>query len=720
VGRARSGDPEGVEPAAIVERLREELPGADLSILEPAAEAAGNLGQERRARAAALAEVAARISLDPMTAAAALAVGAGVVDPVKARAMAGAEVALLVESFGGLSKLERVRDPEAQARYLRPMLVSMAGDVRVVVLKLAEVCLRLREAVRGRNSSRMAGLARQALVLHAPLAHRLGVAWLKSELEDLGFAVLESKKHADLRQKLDRTRRERDQKMEEVRRDLLRALAGHQPPLKGHVYGRLKHLFSIQRKLEAQKIHFEQVMDIVAFRILLDTKDQCYAALGVIHGMWVPVLGRFKDWIAMPKANGYRSLHTTVLHPKSGRIEIQIRTNEMHRIAEEGLAAHWRYKEGKSGGNGPSPAGRDVEGLPWLSRLVSEMDEAAAAGPQEAVAAVENGLLPEVVYVFTPQGDLRELPADSTPVDFAYSIHSEVGGHCVGAKIDGRIVKLNYVLQNGDQVEIQTHKHQKPREDWLNFVRTPRARQKIRQHISSERRSRAREVGQEAIDKALRGTGHTLARLLKKGEAAAALEATRYRSLDELILAVGYGKITAEQAVKLLLPDESAAVADPARSAEEAAVREGRKPGLKLGGLDDLLVRYARCCNPAAGDDVVGFITRGRGVTVHRSDCKRLADLEPARRIDVYWDMGKSRKRQATIAIRSHNRIGMLANVSKVFQEAGIDIISSSSRVAVNQRADLSFTVSAPNAVVLNGALKKIRRIGGVISASRK
>ncbi|NOZ85776.1 MAG: bifunctional (p)ppGpp synthetase/guanosine-3',5'-bis(diphosphate) 3'-pyrophosphohydrolase [Deltaproteobacteria bacterium] len=706
---------------ALVKRLEGNGSTQGLKALNKIISMVANKGGEKLHRAVKAADYAVRVTLDSTTAAAAAAYAGGCTDQSVLDEPDKTIISELVGKLEGLSKLEKVRDPEAQAGELRRMLVAMAGDARVVVLKLVDVLVELEAAGKARKKKNKAEIESQAkltLVLYAPLAHRLGVAWLKAELEDRAFSVLEPRKFSILEEKLDTTRKERENKMDEVKKELLKALASRKPPVRAQVYGRLKHLYSIQRKLEAQNIHFEQVMDIVAFRILVSSVEDCYASLGIIHGMWLPVLGRFKDWIALPKPNGYQSLHTTVLHPHCGRIEIQIRTHEMHKLAEEGLAAHWKYKEGKKGTSSKEVARME---LPWLSSVVKEMEQ--ARGSREAIEAVKGGLLPNVVYVFTPQGDVKELPAGSTPIDFAYSVHSEVGSKCIAAKVDGRIVPLRYTLHNGDQVEIQTHPRQHPHEDWLTFVKTSRARQKIRQRISSERRARAKEIGRELLEKTLRARGRNLARMEKKGEIDAALDKEpHFKNLDELILAIGNGKISTEQAVNLLLGrmNSVTAAAKAERQIDSSVIKEGKKPGLKLGGMDDLLVRYARCCSPMAGDEVVGFITRGRGVTVHRADCPRLAELEPARKIDVEWDLGKAGANLVTISIKASNRIGMLANISKVFQETGMDIVSSSSRVTGSDDADLTFTVRAGDATRLKNALKKVRRITGVKSVVRR
>jgi GTP pyrophosphokinase len=475
---------------------------------------------------------------------------------------------------------------------------------------------------------------------------------------------------------------------------------------------------------------FEQIHDLVAFRVIVGTVAQCYEALGLIHSLWKPVPGRFKDYIAIPKPNLYQSLHTTVVGPHAERIEIQIRTEEMHQVAEQGVAAHWKYKEAGRDPRGGPPrldgkkgmrAG-DAEVYGWLRQLLEWQKE--LSDPTEFLETVKVDLFADEVFVFTPKGDVKSLPRGATPLDFAYSVHSEIGHHCVGAKVNGKIVPLRYRLKNGDTVEILTSPHSQPSKDWLTFVRTSRAQARIRQHIRQAEHKRSLEIGQEVMERELRRYGISLSRSQKDGTLARAASSLGYRIGDDLLVAVGYGKVAPDQILRQLVPAEKLAA-----PAEEPGVasrltelfrKVARLPtgGVRISGIDDVLVRFGKCCNPVPGDSIVGFITRGRGVTVHTARCEKALAMDPLRRVDVSWDVKGDFKRVVAVRITSDDKPGLLARVSQIFGEAGVNIAQADVRSHAD-KAVLSFEVAVQDLKQLTTVMKSLERVEGVRSVER-
>jgi GTP pyrophosphokinase len=600
------------------------------------------------------------------------------------------------------------------------MVVAMAKDIRVLLVKLADRTHNMRTlgAMKPESQER---IARETLDIYAPLANRLGIQWLKAELEELSFKYLRPQDFADITGRIAAQGKEKQRFVEEVVAIIREKLAGQ--GLEADVSGRLKHAYSVFRKMRQLDVDFDQVQDVIGFRVLVDTVAQCYESLGVIHSVWKPVPGRFKDYIAIPKPNGYQSLHTTVVGPKGERIEVQLRTREMHRIAEEGVAAHWAYKEqGRDGKGGGALSKKDAAEFGWLRQLVEfqrEVDD-----PREFLETVKVDLFSDEVFVFTPKGDIKALPRGSTPVDFAYAIHTQIGQHCVGGKVNGKLVPLRHKLKNGDSVEILTSPHAHPSKDWLTFVKTSRAQARIRQYLRVEEHRRSMEIGRELAEKDLRKYGLSLARLERSGELAKAGEKLGHRTPEEVLAALGYGKLTSAQLLAQLLPQEQLTApppeAPPSRLSElfRKVARRAATSGVRVSGVDDMLVRYGKCCNPVPGDQIVGFITRGRGVTVHTATCDKVLESSAERRVDVTWDVKGDFKRPVALRVVGTDRPGLLAKISKAFGEADVNI-SQATVKTVGEKAVFDLEVTVGDLKQLNGIMRSIERIDGIQAVNR-
>ena len=641
----------------------------------------------------------------------------------------GEEVALIVDGVTKLGKIQatqQLSQEEKQAENFRKMLVAMAQDIRVILVKLADRTHNMR-TLDHMSEEKQARIAQETLDIYAPLANRLGISWIKTELEDLSFRYTRPKDFHDLTEKVEKKKKDREKYIENVIHVIEGKLKESGVP--GDVAGRFKHLYSIHKKMRQQGIEFEQVPDVIAFRILTDEVAQCYGALGLMHQMWKPVPGRFKDFIALPKPNMYQSLHTTVIGPLSERIEIQIRTHEMHRVAEEGIAAHWAYKEGKS-----TPSSDD-EKFAWLKQLLEWQQD--LKDPKEFLDTVKVDLFTEEVFVFTPKGDVRSLPRGATPVDFAYAIHSDVGARCIGAKVNGKIVPLRYKLKNGDQVEVLTSPQAHPSKDWLTFVKTSRAQQRIRAFIKEQQRDKSLQLGRELADREFKRFGLNLNKMMKNGELKPVTEPMGYRTDDDLMVALGYGKVQPSQLIERLLPADKLEALKAENSKEQPppsgasaifnSVTEmarkvvGRKPagGVSVGGIDDVLVRFGRCCNPVPGDAIVGFITRGRGVTVHTTGCEKSMATDPERKVDVQWDVKGDFKRPVTLRVLTADRPGLLADISQTFSKKGVNISQANCRATGDDRAVNTFEVTITDLKQLNDLIRTIEKLDGVFSVER-
>ncbi|MBK9517874.1 MAG: bifunctional (p)ppGpp synthetase/guanosine-3',5'-bis(diphosphate) 3'-pyrophosphohydrolase [Anaeromyxobacter sp.] len=633
----------------------------------------------------------------------------------------GEEIADLVDGVTKLSQFSAANTQvEKQAENFRKMVVAMAKDIRVLLVKLADRTHNMRTLDHMKPESQER-IARETLDIYAPLANRLGIQWVKAELEELSFKYLMPADFADITGRIAAQGKEKERFVQDVVGIIREKLAAQ--GLEADVSGRLKHAYSVFRKMRQLDVDFDQIQDVIAFRVLVDSVAQCYESLGVVHTLWKPVPGRFKDYIAIPKPNGYQSLHTTVVGPRGERVEVQIRTREMHRIAEEGVAAHWAYKEqGRDGKGAGQLSKKDAAEYGWLRQLVEfqrEVDD-----PREFLETVKVDLFSDEVFVFTPKGDLKALPRGSTPVDFAFAIHSQIGQHCVGGKVNGKLVPLRHKLKNGDSVEILTSPHAHPSKDWLTFVKTSRAQARIRQYIRGEEQRRSLEIGKEVAEKDLRKYGLSLAKLEKSGELTRAGEKLGYRGVDDLLAAVGYGKVTTAQLLALLLPQDQLAAPPPPEAAPSRLSELFRKvarrslSGVRVSGVDDMLVRYGKCCNPVPGDQIVGFITRGRGVTVHTATCDKVLESATERRVDVTWDVKGDFKRPVALRVVGADRPGLLAKISRAFGEADVNISQATVRTTA-EKAVFDLEVTIGDLKQLTGIIRSIERIDGVQTVKR-
>jgi guanosine-3',5'-bis(diphosphate) 3'-pyrophosphohydrolase len=546
--------------------------------------------------------------------------------------------------------------------------------------------------------------------IYAPLAGRLGMFRVKAELEDLAFFYLEPEAYQQIQEGLILKKGEREKYVEEICELLREKLVEH--GLQGEVSGRLKHIYSIYRKLQAQQISLEELHDILAFRIILSTVTECYEALGVVNNLFRPVPGRLKDYIGMPKANFYQSIHSTVIGPYGERMEVQIRTQEMHQIAEEGIAAHWSYKE-----KGSSKV-KDAARFAWLRQLVDLQKELKT--PEELLEGMRLELFPDEVYVFTPQGEVKELPRGATPVDFAYAIHSEVGNTCTGAKVNGRMVPLRHELQNGDTIEIITSANQRPNRDWLQFVKTSKARNKIRQWLKAVEREQSISLGKELLERELRKNGTSLAKLMKDGDELkrVASDLSLHR-VDDLLEAVGHGKLSPGQVsgrvMKILFP-----ATEEDTTPLEAEVRPPKEAGpIRIKGMQDLLVRLASCCQPIPGDQIVGYITRGKGVTIHRSDCAYLARTEGFRQFPAEWDGHPADLYAANIQVVTVDKPGLLADITNALKSADVNVTKASVTTTDENRGIANFTVQVSDQQHLDRVFAALKKLKEVISVRR-
>jgi len=625
----------------------------------------------------------------------------------------GKEIAFLVDGVTKLGKLPYSTREEQQAENFRKMLLAMARDIRVILVKLCDRLDNMR-SLHHLPSEKQERIAAETMQIYAPLANRLGIQWVKIELEDLAFKYLYPGEYEQLAADVAKTRAERLEYIHHVEKLIHKEMADNGVPCE--VMGRAKHLWSIYQKMKRIQRPFEEIHDAIGFRVITDTQMHCYQGLGVAHQTWTPIPGRFKDYIALPKPNLYQSLHTAVIGPRGERIEIQIRTNDMHLVAEHGIAAHWKYKEGKP------VAASDEKKFAWLRQLMESQKD--LHDPTEFLESVKIDLFGDEVYVFTPGGDVKALPKGSCPIDFAYAVHSSIGDHCSGARVNGMIVPLRYQLRNGDTIEIITNPNQKPNKDWLKLVKTARARTKIRYLLRQEQRDKAVVLGTDLIDKALRKHGTTLARADKQLQVAA--RELKCVSVDELIIQVGYGKVTAQQVLEAALPELAKQEKEPDKKPESMlktllrkVTRRTSSSGIKVAGEEDILVRFAKCCSPLPGDPIVGFITRGRGVTVHRRDCDKGLDLDPERRIDVEWDGNGKTQHEVAIQVLCADKPGLLAHISQSFSEQGVNISQAHCRATEDGRAVNTFHASVRDLDQLKSVIRSLSRIKGVFGVDR-
>jgi guanosine-3',5'-bis(diphosphate) 3'-pyrophosphohydrolase len=634
----------------------------------------------------------------------------------------GETVATLVDGVTKIGQMNFRNSFDKQGENIRKMIIAMGKDVRVVLVKLCDRLHNMR-TLNHMPYEKQERIAQETLEIYCPLAGRIGISSLKIELEDLCFRYSRPDKYYELIQVIKKNENETQKYIDEVKRSVIEVLS--KTAIKNvKIYGRSKHLWSIFRKMASRNLTYDQIYDVLAFRILVSSLPECYEVLGYIHSIWKPIPGRFKDFIAMPKSNNYQSLHTTVIGPGGDRIEIQIRTEEMHLIAEKGIAAHWNYKErGKLQLN-------ELEKANWLRELVALNQAGEGEGADEFLDTIKTGLVEKDIYVFTPKGDVVELPDLATPVDLAYAIHTNLGGMCTGARVNGRMVPLKHQLANGDRVEIITSKTQTPSKDWLKFLVTNKAKSKVRQFVKEEQRRNSILLGKDIVEKEFRKFGMAAVKYLKGPEYDLYIKDNGIVDLDELYARVGYGKFDANLLVKNLSPEALQREAEKtedstvmARIIKSAKVKHRRSNSLVMvDGMDDVLVHFAKCCGPIPGDSITGFISRGKGIIIHRSSCQKVFENDQIRRVEVSWTSKTAedgQERQVKIEVISQDVQGLLKLMSESFASQGINIDSAQLRTTRDKKAICVFEVSVKDLGQLSNAMLGLQKIKGVINVQR-
>jgi len=705
----------------ILEKMSRYLPGADLSLIEKAYvfSAKVHQGQVRLSGEVYLnhplevSAILADMKMDIATVASGLLHDTvedtyGTLDEIQQTF--GPEIAALVDGLTKISKITLATHEEQQAENFRKMLLAMAKDIRIVLIKLADRLHNMRtlEFLPPENQIK---IAQETLDIYAPLANRLGIDRIKTELEDLSFRYLHPEEYRNLAREVAWKKEERERYIQEVSSIISEKLSSY--GLGGKVGGRPKHFYSIYKKMKAQNLEFEQVYDVIAFRIILNTVKDCYEALGILHSLWKPVPGRFKDYIAMPKANGYQSLHTTVIGPYGERVEIQIRTEEMNRTAEEGIAAHWQYKEGK----GIAP--KDSKQFAWVRQLLEWQQD--LRDPREFLETVKIDLFPDEVYVFTPKGAVKQFPIGSTPVDFAYSIHTQIGQQCVGAKVNGKIVPLRYPLKNGDIVEIVTNPTHQPSKDWLKFVKTSRARTKIRQWIKAEARERSVDLGKEICEREFKRYHLDFAKIIKSDEMNKIIRDLSLQSADDLMAEVGYGNVSSRQIIGKLLPPEKLDKEKKEESRLQRLTKIIRREasGIQIRGIQDMMVRFGKCCNPLPGDAISGYITRGRGVTVHTTDCPNILGSDPERVIQVSWNLKEKAVHAVRVRVICNDKKGLLAEISSALASSEVNIVRADVTTTEDKKAICNFELEVRDLKHLQNAFRALTKLKNVLKVER-
>lgn len=707
----------------LIERVLRYSPNADVGCIERAYQfgEAAHRGQYRDSGEAyfqhpvGVAKILVELEVDPVT------IASGLLHDVLEDTQVtreelerefGSEIVLLVDGVTKLSKIHFRSKEEQQAQSLRKMFLAMAQDVRVVLIKLADRLHNMR-TLRHLPVDRQKKIANETLEIYTPLAHRLGMWSIKWEMEDLALRHLDPEAYYTLVNRIAKKRQEREGELAQVMETLKERLAS--VDIAVEVQGRPKHLYSIYQKMKNQGKELGEIYDLMAVRIVVESVKDCYGALGLVHTLWKPVPGRFKDYIAMPKSNMYQSLHTTVIGPRGEPFEIQIRTREMHYVAERGIAAHWFYKEGARGQS------EFEQKVAWLRQVMEWLRE--MRDPQEFMETLKIDLFEDEVFVFTPKGDVKSLPAGSTPVDFAFAVHTDIGLRCTGAKVNGRIVPLDYVLHNGEFVQIMTAKAPGPSHDWLKFVKTSKARSKIRAWIKEEHREESIARGQSTIERELKKLGVDVREAMQSDRLSDVVKRYGFVGADDLLAAVGYGKVTAPQVLSRLLGRDEY----EKRRKQWKVSQNGQKPrarqghGIIVKGLDNLLVRVSKCCSPVPGDKIVGYVTRGRGVSVHRVDCPNLSELDATheRSIEVEWDVGEGGAYPVEIAVEAVDRVNLLTQIMNTVSENSTYIGAVNARTNRQHIAHINLTVDITDVHQMNSLIERLRNVNGVIEVHR-
>ncbi len=715
----------------LLNKIKSYNPTGDFSLIVKAYEFALDAHQGQRrisgedyiSHPTAVAEILADLNMDNTT------IAAGILHDViedttfsyeNIKEMFSPEIAMLVDGVTKLGKLEYKTKEEQQAESLRKMFVAMAKDIRVILIKLADRLHNLR-TLRCMSREKQIEKATETLEIYAPIAHRLGISKMKWEMEDLSLRYLEPDIYKELGEKVAKKREEREDYINAVIDEINKK--NKEMGIEAEIEGRPKNFYSIYKKMYYQNKTFEQIFDITAVRVIVDTVKDCYGVLGIVHTLWKPIPGRFKDYVAMPKPNMYQSIHTTVIGPDGEPFEVQIRTWEMHKTSEFGIAAHWKYKEGRA-----SQSEFDDK-FKWLRQMLEWQNE--VKDTKEFMETLKIDLVIDEVYVFTPKGDVIDLPVDSTPIDFAYKIHSAIGNKCVGGKINGRIVPLDYKLQNGDIVEIITSANSNgPSRDWLKVVKSSQAKNKIRQWFKKDRREENIQKGRDILDKEIKKLGFTQAQVIKNEWLEQIYKKLGLHSVDDLYATLGYGGLTLNQ-VLMKLKEEARKTLKLEGSEEEEiekqvlkSITQKRKSsdtGVKVKDIENVLVRFSKCCNPVPGDEIIGYITKGRGVSVHRSDCPNAKDLlsEPERLIEVEWNTKSLVSYNADLQIKANDRQGLLAEITSIINENKINIVSFYSKTSKDKVANISFILEINDIEQLNKLIKKFKKLEGVIDVYR-
>ncbi|WP_028575786.1 RelA/SpoT family protein [Desulfonatronovibrio hydrogenovorans] len=626
----------------------------------------------------------------------------------------GADVTKIVDGVTKIGKMSFESKEEAQAENIRKMILAMADDIRVIMVKLADR-LHNMNTLDFQKTIKQKMVAQETMDIYAPLANRLGLYRIKIRLEDLSLKYLKPDVYYQIQDGLKKHEFVGDRYIQKVCKLISEVLEKN--TIDGKVYGRLKHIYSVYHKMLQQGLTLDQVHDVIAFRVIVDSIKSCYAVLGLVHSIWKPVPGRFKDYISMPKANMYQSLHTTVIGPDGERIEIQIRTDEMHKMAEFGVASHWKYKEdGKLNE-------KDAERFSWLRQILDWQEE--LKDPREFMASLRFDLFEDEVYVFTPRGQVKELPEGATPIDFAYLIHSEVGDRCSGARVNGKLVPLNTKLKNGDTVEIITDPNRHPSRDWLKLVKTAKARTRIKHWIRNEERQQSIGLAREVLEKEGRKLGVNINQVFKQGLLKDIAAEYSFHSEDDLLSAIGYARITPRQVLNRLLPKEDEArqqeeiQAEQVRAEEKIQQAAAKKEGVRIKGVGDVLVRFAQCCNPLPGDPIIGYISRGRGVTIHTANCHNVHEMEPERKIEVFWESEMDKSFPAKIKIICQNKKGVLAKISTLLTKEDVNIDSGTFKSNVDGKSELVFTIMVNDSAHLYSSIGRVRKLKEVVEVTR-
>lgn len=627
------------------------------------------------------------------------------------------QIADIVEGVTKLAKTNYQSREEAQAESFRKMLIAMAKDIRVILVKLCDRLHNMR-TLEFKDEEAQERISKETKDIYVPLANRLGIFWLKSELDDLCLKYLRPSLYEEIERELGAKRLEREEYIKNTCEKIKEILDENH--INARIKGRVKNMASLATKMEQKNITFAEIKDLIGFRIIVSSIKECYETLGIIHSKWAPIPGRIKDYIAMPKPNMYQSLHTLVMGPLGQKIELQVRTEDMDKVAEEGIAAHWKYKEKK---------GSSTFDLQWVKSLVETQQY--LKNPDEFIQSVKSELFPEELFVFTPKGDLIRLPFEATPVDFAYAIHSDVGNTIIGAKVNGGIVPLSHKLQNGDVVEVQCAKNQMPNRDWLFFVKSSKARQRIKVFLRTEERARALIIGNDILTRELRKYNANINKFNKSGKLLEVAKSIGFKSEGELFYQLGFGKANLNEIISKLIPENEILKAENKvkEFQNESTISKilkratnpvtKKKAGIKVGALDNVVVNFAKCCDPLPGDKIVGFISRGRGIIVHNALCPEVTRLDPERRVDVSWDNEESSSKNIKIAIYSQDRIGLFGDLSKVISENNANIFNASAKVDDFAKAKTIFEINVKSAKQLNKIIKSLQKVNGVTRVER-